>query len=92
METMQMSKVHETTYNAVFAHPIARNLQWRDVRSMLSALTDVEEEHNGNLRFMRNGETLTVHPPKHKDLSDLNKRCGSHRDRLRFDKISPTAS
>ncbi len=68
---MQMSKVHETTYNAVFAHPIARNLQWRDVRSMLSALTDVEEEHNGNLRFTRNGEILTVHLPKHKDLSDM---------------------
>ena len=67
---MQMSKVHETTYNALFAHPIARNLQWRDVRSMLSALTDVEE-HNGNLRFTRNGETLTVHLPKHKDLSDM---------------------
>jgi hypothetical protein len=71
METMQMSKVHETTYNALFAHPIARNLQWHDVRSMLSAIADVEEEHNGNLRFTRNGETLTVHPPKHKDLSDI---------------------
>ncbi|MCL1466864.1 hypothetical protein [Argonema galeatum] len=70
MET-QMSKTHQTTYNAVFEHPIARNLQWHDVRSMLSALTDVEEEHNGNLRFTRNGETLTVHPPKHKDLSDM---------------------
>ncbi len=62
------------------------------LRSTLSAIADVEEDHNGNLRFTRNGETLTVHPPKHKDLSDLNKRCGSHRDRLRFDKISPTAS
>lgn len=68
---MQMSKIHQTTYNAVFAHPIARNLQWHDVRSMLNAITDAEEEHNGNLKFTRNGETLTVHPPKHKDLSDI---------------------
>ncbi|PSB26387.1 hypothetical protein [Stenomitos frigidus] len=69
MET-QMSRVHQTTYNAIFQHPAVHNLQWHDVRSMLNALTDVTEEHNGNLSFRRNGETLTVHPPKHKDLSD----------------------
>jgi len=69
MET-QMSKVHQTTYNAIFQHPIAHNLQWHDVRSMLNALTDVTEEHNGNLKFTRNGEALTLHPPQHKDLSD----------------------
>ena len=71
MET-QMSRIHQTTYNALFQHPVARNLQWHDVRSMLNALTDVTEEHNGNLKFTRNGETLTVHPSKHKDLSDID--------------------
>ena len=70
MET-QMSRTHQTTYKAVFQHPIAHNLQWHDVRSMLSALADVTEEHNGNLKFTRNGETLTIHPPQHKDLSDI---------------------
>ncbi len=70
MET-QMSRTHQTTYNAVFQHPIARNIQWHDVRSMLRALADVTEEHNGNLKFTRNGETLTIHPPQHKDLSDI---------------------
>ncbi len=67
----QMSRVHQTTYNAIFQHPAVHNLQWHDVRSMLNALTDVTEEHNGNLSFRRHGETLTVHLPKHKDLSDL---------------------
>ena len=67
----QMSRVHQTTYNAVFQHPIARNLQWHDLRSMLNAITDVTEEHNGNLKFTRNGEVLTLHPPQHKDLSDV---------------------
>ncbi|MBR8837378.1 MAG: hypothetical protein DSM106950_26055 [Stigonema ocellatum SAG 48.90 = DSM 106950] len=70
MET-QMSRTHQTTYNAVFQHPIARNIHWHDVRSMLSALADVTEEHNGNLKFTRNGEMLTVHPPQHKDVSDI---------------------
>ncbi len=67
----QMSSTHQTTYKALFQHPAARNLQWHDVRSMLNSIADVEEEHNGNLRFTRHGETLTVHPPKHKDLSDI---------------------
>jgi hypothetical protein len=68
---MQMSKVHQATYNAVFQHPIARNLQWHDVRSLLNAITDVTEEHNGHLRFTRNGEVMTLHPPQHKDVSDI---------------------
>ena len=68
---IQMSRTHQTTYNAIFQHPAARNLQWHDVRSMLNSISEVEEEHNGNLRFTRHGETLTVHPPKHKDLSDI---------------------
>ncbi len=69
---VNMSRTHQTTYDAIFQHPVARNLQWHDVRSMLHALTEVTEEHNGNLRFTRNGETLTVHPTKHKDLSNIH--------------------
>lgn len=68
---IQMSGTHQATYNAIFQHPAAHNLQWHDVRSMLNSISEVEEEHNGNLRFVRHGETLTVHPPKHKDLSDI---------------------
>ncbi|WP_415354669.1 hypothetical protein [Leptolyngbya sp. FACHB-1624] len=54
---MQMSKSHQTTYNAVFQHPIAQNLQWHDVRSLLNALTDVTEDHNSNLKFARNSKS-----------------------------------
>ncbi len=67
---ISMSKVHQTTYKAIFQHPIAHNLQWHDVRSMLESLTEVTEEHNGNLKFTRHGEVLIIHPPQHKDLSD----------------------
>ena len=31
MET-ELTGTHRTTYDAVFQHPIARNLAWRDVR------------------------------------------------------------
>jgi hypothetical protein len=68
---ISMTKVHQTTYKAIFQHPIAHNLQWHDVRSMLDSLTEVTEEHNGNLKFTRHGEVLILHPPKHKDISDV---------------------
>ncbi len=67
---ISMSKVHQTTYRGIFQHPIAHNLQWHDVRSMLEAIAEVTEEHNGNLKYTRHGEVLVLHPPKHKDLSD----------------------
>ncbi|MDB5356918.1 MAG: hypothetical protein JWN24_3371 [Phycisphaerales bacterium] len=62
---------HRGTYDAVFQHPIARNLQWHDVRSMLTALANVTEESGGGLKFTRNGHTLTVQPPRRKDFSDV---------------------
>jgi hypothetical protein len=68
---ISMSKVHQATYKAIFQHPIAHNLQWHNVRSMLDALAEVTEEHNGNLKFTRHGEVLILHPPKHKDISDV---------------------
>jgi hypothetical protein len=67
---ISMTKVHQTTYKAIFQHPIAHNLQWHDVRSMLDSLAEVTEEHNGNLKYIRHGEVLILHPPKHKDISD----------------------
>jgi hypothetical protein len=39
---------------------------------MLCSVADVTEEHgSGNVRFTRNGQTLTVHPPRRKDFSDI---------------------
>jgi hypothetical protein len=62
---------HRKTYEAIFRHPAAHNLEWHDVRSLLNALADVVEEHNGNLGVTRNGHTLTLHAPKHKDLASV---------------------
>jgi hypothetical protein len=67
----QTSGVHQSTRDAVFQHPVARNLQWRDVRSMLAALSDMTEEQGETCKFTRNGHTLTVHPPRRKDFSDV---------------------
>src|SRR5580658_5559543 len=71
MET-QLHGSHQSTYDALFQHPIARNLQWRDVWSMLKAMSDADavEENNGNLKVTRNGQTQVLHRPRGKDLAD----------------------
>ena len=62
---------HRTTYDAVFQHPISRNLQWKDLRSMLITLADVTERRDGVMKFSRNGHILVLHPPRRKDFSDV---------------------
>ena len=60
----ELSSSHQSTYNAMFQHPVARNLHWREVRSMLEAVAKVVEEHNGNLKVTRNGQMLLLHRPR----------------------------
>ncbi len=72
MET-QLQGSHRRTFDAIFQHPVARNLAWRDVRTMLEAMTGVvlREEHEGTLRVSRNGRTLLLHRPPRKHISDV---------------------
>jgi hypothetical protein len=62
-----MSGHHRHTYEALFRHPTAHNLEWHDVRSLLAALADLTEKHDGSVQVARNGQVLTLHVPKHKD-------------------------
>jgi hypothetical protein len=71
MET-QLTGSHRTTYDAVFQHPIARNLTWRDVVSMLGALEGTaQEEHRETLKVERNGRTVVLHQPSRKNITDV---------------------
>lgn len=63
--------IHQSTYDAVFQHPVSHNVQRRDVKSMLGSLAEMTEETNGNLKFTRNGQTLTMHPSQHKDFPEI---------------------
>src|SRR5271155_5586495 len=62
---------HQHTYEAIFRHPAAHNLEWHDVRSLLSAVADVTEGHNGSLQVTRNGHLVSLHAPKHKDVATV---------------------
>jgi hypothetical protein len=62
---------HRSTYDAVFQHPVARNLEWMDLRSLLGSLAEVAELGGGALKFTRNGQTLIVQKPRRKDFNDV---------------------
>jgi hypothetical protein len=68
----QLSGPHQKVYQRVFQHPMPQNLQWREVWSMLGAMANTEavEDDKGNLKVSRNGQTLLLHRPRGKDLSD----------------------
>jgi hypothetical protein len=67
----QLAGAHRTTYDAVFQHPVARNLKWADVRSMLVAVADSVEEHTDVLKVTRNGKSLIVHRPNRTGMGDV---------------------
>lgn len=60
---------HKKIYDEIFRHPAAHNLEWHDVKSLLAALADVTEGRDGALKVTRNGHSLILHLPKHKDVS-----------------------
>jgi len=68
----QLSGAHQSTYDTIFHHPAAHNLQWREVRSMLEALCDDVQEHSGTLKVTRNAQTLVLHQPYGKNVADMH--------------------
>src|SRR5271155_2585287 len=62
---------HRHTFEAIFRHPAAHNLEWHDVRSLLGAVADVTEGSNGSFEVTRNGQTVVLHAPKHKDVATV---------------------
>jgi len=54
----QLSRTCRRTYESIFCHAAAQNLEWRHLRALLNELVDVEEEPNGKRNVTRNGQTL----------------------------------
>jgi hypothetical protein len=63
---------HGRTYDHLFKHPSPHSVDWRELSSMLHALSDatVVQEHNGNLKITRNEIVLVLHRPHGKDIVD----------------------
>ncbi|HEV2692752.1 MAG TPA: hypothetical protein VG347_07620 [Verrucomicrobiae bacterium] len=70
--TLPLTGSHLRTYDTIFQHPVSHNLKWRDVLAMFRHLGQVVEEPNGHLKVTRNGQTLMLHPPHTKDVSETS--------------------
>jgi len=54
-----LSHGQKATYQSIFRHPIAHNIEWASVIPLFKHLGEVEDEANGKTRFSRNGMSLT---------------------------------
>jgi hypothetical protein len=74
-----LSGSHLRTYEAIFRHPMAHNLEWHAVRSLLAHLCDAVEEPNGSLRVTRNGQVMVLRPTHSKDVSEEDEMASLRR-------------
>ena len=59
---------HRKTVEKIFTHPTSHNIQWHDVLSLLRAVAEVEETHEGRYRVTLCPETETLPEPKGTDI------------------------
>ncbi len=59
---------HRKTVEKLFEHPTGHNIQWHDVLSLLEAVAEVDERHDGNYRVTLGNETETFVRPRGHDV------------------------
>ena len=63
-----LSNHHRDTIERIFSHPPSRNIEWRQVVSLLETIGTVTHEHNGKLKVALGPETEVLHAPRGKDV------------------------
>lgn len=64
----ELNNHHRDTLRKIFSHPASGNLEWRQVISLLEAVGDVDEEHNGNFKVRLGPEIEVMKRPRGKDV------------------------
>jgi hypothetical protein len=59
---------HRRTLEKLFEHPPSRNVEWRELESLLDAVGTVTREHNAKLRVTVGPETEVLPAPHGKDV------------------------
>lgn len=90
--TATLTGSHLRTYQSIFQHPASHNLGWRDVHALLRHIARVEEEPNGNLKVLRHGESLVLHPARTKDVAETEEVLALRRFIERSDAAGPASS
>ncbi len=70
IDTPLLDNHHRSTAEAILSHPVSHNIEWRDVLSLLEAIGEVTEEHNGKFKVAVGGETETLERPNGKDVGE----------------------
>ncbi len=60
---------HERTFQTIFRQPMAHDLAWRDLKSLLAGLGELVEGENGSFQLHRDGREVTLHAPRFKDYA-----------------------
>jgi hypothetical protein len=63
-----LSNHHRDTLAKIFEHPPSENVEWRQILSLLDAVGETKQEHNGKILVTVGTETETLHPPHGKDV------------------------
>jgi len=64
-----LSGSHRRTFDALFRHPLAHNVEWKDVVSLIGKLGDVREPSSNEFVLQLGGRRLVMQKPHHKDLT-----------------------
>ncbi|MGE0065861.1 MAG: type II toxin-antitoxin system HicA family toxin [Solirubrobacterales bacterium] len=67
---MALSNHHRETVRKILSHPTSANIEWRQALSLLEAIGEVTEEHNGHFKVTVGPETETLHRPHGKDIDE----------------------
>ena len=68
--TEHLSGHHRDTLAKVFDHQASHNVEWHAVRSLLEAVGEVDERHNGKLEVTVGPETEVLSVPHGKDVDE----------------------
>ena len=59
-----MKRKHQKTLEAIFAHPVSGNIQWRDIEALFSELgADISEREGSRVAVVLFGEVRVFHRP-----------------------------
>jgi hypothetical protein len=67
---MELSGHHRDTAQRILAHPTSGNVEWRQVISLVEAIGEVSEGHDGKLKLTIGPETEVFHNPHGKDADE----------------------
>jgi thiamine biosynthesis lipoprotein ApbE len=67
-EPTHLNNHHQDTLDRILQHPASHNMQWHDVVSLLEAVGEVKERHDGHFVVTVGAETEVFDRPRHKDI------------------------